>query len=61
MSDAFSSRLPGFYKLKIADRVAKIASLCKLTPEEAAALFGLDFHVDGENARHLRIERAGAK
>ncbi|HEY3449261.1 MAG TPA: hydroxymethylglutaryl-CoA reductase, degradative [Myxococcales bacterium] len=40
MSDDFSSRLPGFYKLKLEERVAKIASLCKLTPEEAASLYG---------------------
>ncbi|MGC4122338.1 MAG: hydroxymethylglutaryl-CoA reductase, degradative [Myxococcales bacterium] len=40
MSDDFSSRLPGFYKLKVEERVAKIASLCQLTSEEAGALYG---------------------
>jgi hydroxymethylglutaryl-CoA reductase len=36
---SFTSRLPGFYKLKLADRIAKIANVCKLSDEESAALF----------------------
>src|SRR3990172_5909079 len=35
---SFTSRLPGFYKLKLAERIAKIASVCELSKEEAAAL-----------------------
>jgi hydroxymethylglutaryl-CoA reductase len=39
MVENFSSRLPGFYKLKVAERIDTIARLCQLTTEEAAALF----------------------
>jgi hydroxymethylglutaryl-CoA reductase len=35
---SFTSRLPGFYRLKVAERIAKIASVCKLSDEESAAL-----------------------
>ena len=37
-NSAVTSRLPGFYKLKLAERVAKIARMCQLTDEEAAAM-----------------------
>jgi len=40
MGDTFSSRLPGFYKLKVGERVAKLAELCHLSEEEAAGLLG---------------------
>lgn len=33
-----SSRLPGFYKLKSSERVAKLAELCGLTEQEVASL-----------------------
>jgi hydroxymethylglutaryl-CoA reductase len=38
MAESYSSRLPGFYKLKISERIEKIASVCRLSKEEAAAL-----------------------
>jgi hydroxymethylglutaryl-CoA reductase len=34
----FTSRLPGFYKLKFADRIARIASMCQLSEAEVASL-----------------------
>ncbi len=35
---AFSSRLPGFYKLSVPERLKRVASLCGLTEEETASL-----------------------
>ncbi len=35
---SISSRLPGFYKLPLAERVAKLAELCGLTEQEATGL-----------------------
>ncbi len=37
-SEAFTSRLPGFHKLKLADRLAKVADLCALSEEESSLL-----------------------
>jgi hydroxymethylglutaryl-CoA reductase len=43
---AFTSRLPGFHKLKLGERIAKVASLCKLSEEEAALLGGSGLAVE---------------
>ncbi|MBI5544944.1 MAG: hydroxymethylglutaryl-CoA reductase, degradative [Deltaproteobacteria bacterium] len=39
MAESFSSRLPGFNKLAFEERLSLIASLCRLSPEEAVALY----------------------
>ncbi|HTM20150.1 MAG TPA: hydroxymethylglutaryl-CoA reductase, degradative [Kofleriaceae bacterium] len=50
MSDARSSRIPGFYKLGVAGRRRRIAELCGL---DDAALRALDGGLDAETADHM--------
>jgi hydroxymethylglutaryl-CoA reductase len=58
MSENVTSRLPGFHKLPMAERLEKIGRLYRLTPEELAQLHGADGQQLSPELANQMIENA---